>query len=83
VVGNSLIKAIYRVLRKKKLKWPDWDSNPGPSAHENGALSKCYQGTVNIITFLYGIYVTGSYAISAIVQFPRQLCNSLGNCAIS
>jgi hypothetical protein len=46
---------------------------PGPSAHETGALPKCYQDTGYIRTFLYGIYVTGSYAISAIVQFPRHL----------
>jgi hypothetical protein len=28
------------------------------------------------------VYVRGNCAIPAIVQFPRELCNSLGNCAI-
>jgi hypothetical protein len=36
-----------------------------------------------VLNFLVDIYVTGNYAISAIVQFPRQLHNSLGNCTIA
>jgi hypothetical protein len=30
----------------------------------------------------FDIYVRGNCAIPAIVQLPRELCNSLGNCAI-